>query len=167
MSERRDTDTDPALQKKQVTSCRVELNIAELSEKMCFYYQGWLNYCRYYLAINFSQDLRTNMRVNMFNLLFFLCVQRKSLDLNLPSATPPSRGKTLPTPVQVEFTHSRNYWELLKPAVNVSLSDCTTMFSRNLHVKIMFVIQRLLAHRFVHQIKMFHIYFNRGLGFCI
>ncbi|MEQ2159268.1 3-ketoacyl-CoA thiolase 5, peroxisomal [Xenoophorus captivus] len=35
--------------------------------------------------------------------------QRKSLDLNLPSATPPSRGKTLPTPVQVKFTHSRDY----------------------------------------------------------
>lgn len=41
--------------------------------------------------------------------LLFLCVQRKSLDLNLPTATAPSRGKTLPTPVQVEFTHSRDY----------------------------------------------------------
>lgn len=50
-----------------------------------------------------------------------LCsIQRKSLDLNLPPATAPSRGKTLPTPVQLEFTNSRIMTVTLsKPCVNM------------------------------------------------
>ncbi|KAM6910844.1 histone acetyltransferase KAT5-like isoform 2-T2 [Lycodopsis pacificus] len=42
---------------------------------------------------------------------------RKSLDLNAQSATAPSRGKTLPTPVQLESTRSRNDGDLSKRKV--------------------------------------------------
>lgn len=57
-----------------------------------------------------SEYLSINLRVNVNVLpsLPFCSIQRKSLDLNLQPATAPSRGKTLPTPVQLEFTNSRN-----------------------------------------------------------
>lgn len=47
------------------------------------------------------------MSINPITSLPFYSIQRKSLDLNVQPATAPSRGKTLPTPVQVEFTHSK------------------------------------------------------------
>lgn len=42
-----------------------------------------------------------------FNYILFISVQiqRKSLDLNVQSASAPSRGKTLPTPVQTKPAH--------------------------------------------------------------
>ncbi|XP_035999103.1 histone acetyltransferase KAT5 isoform X1 [Fundulus heteroclitus] len=45
--------------------------------------------------------------------------QRKSLDLNLPSATPPSRGKTLPTPVQKRKVESVPLVTQVPPAAPV------------------------------------------------
>lgn len=58
------------------------------------------------------------MSVNPLPSLPFCSIQRKSLDLNAQSATAPSRGKTLPTPVQPEFTHCKNMTEtLFKPGV--------------------------------------------------
>lgn len=62
------------------------------------------------------------MSINPITSLPFYSIQRKSLDLNVQPATAPSRGKTLPTPVQVEFTHSKNDKKsLFKPGVNMHL----------------------------------------------
>lgn len=63
----------------------------------------------------------TWMWVNPLPSLPFCSIQRKSLDLNLQPATAPSRGKTLPTPVQAEFTNSQSDSE--KPCLNL-VSTC-------------------------------------------
>lgn len=60
------------------------------------------------------------MPVNPLPSLPFCSTQRKNLDLNLQSATAPSRGKTLPTPVQLGLTHSADPW--LKPCLLLVLT---------------------------------------------
>ena len=74
---------------------------------LAMYFKGLLN-CVYLNGVSKRITMAIWMSVNpplpFFS--FYVSIQRKSLDLNLQSATAPSRGKTLPTPVQPTFFFS-------------------------------------------------------------
>lgn len=87
----------------------------------CLLFQTLVRLCVHWILIGYTALIQglTWLWVNPLPSLPFCSIQRKSLDLNLQSATTPSRGKTLPTPVQLEFNQFQKW---LRPCLDLVLT---------------------------------------------